>query len=171
MTGLYGFFVFKGDLLCRTRSHFEKLTLVMSSGRLRENRYGVWSGDRDALGYYAIMKIIIMILIGVFFGLSVSYGDEGVSGETARTVSGSVAQIDWVGSKITIRVGSFGAGGVDELTLYVPNDAVMTSGTEEITLSDIDQGDEVEIEYVRKSFAGLYVKRLQDSNLLNHHGA
>lgn len=90
--------------------------------------------------------------------------------ESTQMLSGNVSQTDWVGSKITVRVGSYVAGNVDEMTFYVPNDASITCGTEDMSLADIQVGDPVRIEYYRNSFSGFYVKRLQDSNTLNCHG-
>lgn len=89
--------------------------------------------------------------------------------ETLRVVilkaAGTVKQIDWVAGKIAISTDDY--EGADEVAFIVPDDAQLDSGTEAIKLSDIEQGDWVEIQFVETA-DGPVVKRLVDTNTLNN---
>ncbi|MEI8345592.1 MAG: hypothetical protein WCG06_05930 [Candidatus Omnitrophota bacterium] len=112
-------------------------------------------------------KIVFLLLVaGALCGEAAADAGDRETG----SFGGSVVEKDWVGSKITVRSsGSFEPGGSDQVMFIIGDDAVMTSGNSAISLSDIQQGDRVQIEYERRSFAGLFVKRLRDNNLLNRH--
>ncbi len=87
------------------------------------------------------------------------------------TVSGTVSSRDWVDSKLTIRMNGYGSRGSDEMTFSVPRDASITSGSAQLSLSDIDQGDTVTVRYCSRSQAGFWAQSIEDSNQLNHQGA
>ena len=116
-------------------------------------------------------RLFVFFVIGSIALPSFARGQEAeTSAEATKTVSGTVVSKDWVGSKITVRYSGFGSGRPDELTFHVSDDTQIQSGTKAISLSDIDQGDDVVIEYCRRSFAGLWARSIQDMNVLNHHG-
>ena len=79
-----------------------------------------------------------------------------------KEISGSVASVDWVTSKITV------SGGSREMTLNVPDDTHVTRGDKDITLSDIEISDQVRIEYLEDAASGtLNARRITDMNTAN----
>lgn len=103
-----------------------------------------------------------LVLAGVFAG-SFSYGQDESSRERMQRTTGTVNEIDWVGGKIVVDTDD---GYLDEAVFLVPDNAVLTRGTETISLNDIDQGDQVDIEYTG-SDGSLKIVRLNDKNMAN----
>jgi hypothetical protein len=58
-------------------------------------------------------------------------------------------------------------GSYDELTFEVPNSASLYRGTEKIAFSDIEESDEVEVEFYGQGFSGLKVISIAGNNLGN----
>lgn len=104
-----------------------------------------------------------LVLAGVFAGLPFCYGQEESPRERMQRTNGTVKEIDWVAGKIVVDTDD---GYLDEAVFFVPDSAVLTRGTETISLSDIDQGDQVDIEYTG-SDASLKIVRLNDKNMAN----
>ena len=69
-------------------------------------------------------------------GGSVAYCDNG----DLKTFRGTVQEIDWAGSLLTV-------SGMDEMTFYVPPGTRIIWGTETVGLSDLEQEDPVVIKY------------------------
>jgi len=88
-------------------------------------------------------------------------------GEEEKTVYGTVAQVDWVGSKLTVRYPQPFSAQHDEINIKVPKDTEITRGTEEISLSDILQSDQVTVSYFDDGLNGLKAIRIADLNLAN----
>ncbi len=103
------------------------------------------------------------VLVGVFAGLPFSYGQDESPRERMQRTTGTVNEIDWVGGKIVVDTDD---GYLDEAVFLVPDNAVLTRGTETISLNDIDQGDQVDIEYTG-SDGSLKIVRLNDKNMAN----
>jgi len=106
---------------------------------------------------------ITLVLSGLLTMVPSSYGQDAPYQEVLKTVSGTVQEIDWVGGKIVVATDD---GNADEVTFIIPDNAELTSGTDTIQPSDIEQGDRVDIQYVSR-LHGLIVKRLVDQNTLN----
>lgn len=65
---------------------------------------------------------------------------------TTQKTSGSVQSVDWVRGKIVLKSSdSYSNAAVFD----VAEDAELTSGSRNISLNDINQGDQVDIEYIR----------------------
>ena len=81
-----------------------------------------------------------------------------------RTISGTVTDVDWVSSGLTVRYYDPYSGGMDELTVRVPREARINRGTKSISFSDIRQSDRVTVTYYSDDLSGLKAKRVSDLN-------
>jgi len=111
--------------------------------------------------YNKRMKKIFLLLAALIFFTCVAYC------ETAKekTVSGTVVDIDWVSSSLTVRYFAPFSPNADELTFKVTSESLLQKGTESIGLSDIEQADPVSVTYYDDGTSGLKVKKLTDLNL------
>ena len=87
-----------------------------------------------------ISKASVIILVAVMISLSGSMSCCADSNPDLKTFRGTVQEIDWVGSLLTVE-------GVDEVTFYVPPGTKIINGIETISLSSIEQSDVVLIKY------------------------
>ncbi len=106
---------------------------------------------------------VVVLALFCFSGVVVTafaYDQNSAPQGATRVVTGTVAEVDAAAGKIIVEVPD------DELTFYVPANAVMTLGDRTISLADVSYGDDVRIEYyaIPNSFAGLMVARLYDLN-------
>lgn len=65
-----------------------------------------------------------------------AYCDEG----ELKTFRGSVQEIDWAGSLLTV-------AGMDEMTFFVPKGTKIIWGSEVVGLTELEQNDNVEVKY------------------------
>ena len=84
------------------------------------------------------MGIIVFLAALILCTACNSYCDD--SGRELKTFRGSVMEIDWVGSLLTVE-------GMDEITFYVPPGTRIINGVEKVSLSDIEQNENVLIKY------------------------
>ncbi|HOW36200.1 MAG TPA: hypothetical protein PL155_07290 [Candidatus Omnitrophota bacterium] len=77
-----------------------------------------------------------------------------------KIVTGAVVDSDWVGSKIVVKWYDDLQDAYDELTVIVPDDALITKGVDTISFTDIHQDDKVKVEYYSDSFSGLKAARV-----------
>jgi len=82
-----------------------------------------------------------------------------------KTITGTIVDLDWVSSTITVLYSDPYTGQNDEINLKVASDANMHRGTESISFSDLLQSDPVTVTYYSDGVGGLKVKRLSDQNL------
>ena len=82
-----------------------------------------------------------------------------------KTISGTVADLDWVSSTMTVRYLEPYSSNTDEINIKVTGNTVMYKGTDSISFSDILQSDPVTVVYYDAGFSGLKAKRITDSNL------
>lgn len=82
-----------------------------------------------------------------------------------RTVQGNALSVDWVGSKLAIKV-SLG-GNADEMCFIVAEDAQIMRAGENISLDDILQNDPVTVAYYNASPGPLVAVSITDSNDAN----
>jgi hypothetical protein len=83
-----------------------------------------------------------------------------------KTVSGKVTEVDWVKSMITVSYID-DAGAPDEIDIKVPSETRIMNGTEEESLSDIDQSDPVTVTYYDDGINGLKAISIYDLNQPN----
>lgn len=92
-----------------------------------------------------------------------SSGQQDTTSEgSIQSVTGTVAEVDWASSTLIVHTHDYGSG--DQLTFFVPDDAVLTRGSGTIGFAEINQGDEVEIQYLN-TLSGFRVVRLDDKNM------
>lgn len=84
-----------------------------------------------------------------------------------KTISGMINDIDWVKSMISVSYLDPYSGNSDELDIIVPSDAKIMNGTEEKSLSDLEQSDQVTVTYYDDGLSGLKAKRITDLNTGN----
>jgi len=84
--------------------------------------------------------------------------------EEETTVSGTVTDVDWVSSSLTVRYVNPYTGHLDEVTVRVPKEAKINRGTRSMSFSDIRQSDMVTMTYYSDDFSGLKAKRVSDMN-------
>jgi hypothetical protein len=82
-----------------------------------------------------------------------------------KTISGTVVDLDWVSSSVTVRFYPEFSTNADEVNLKTTMDSVIQKGAESISLSDILQSDPVTVTYYDDGVNGLKIKRLTDLNL------
>jgi len=103
---------------------------------------------------------VALLLIILFFAPSLA-----AQVMQEKTISGTVVDIDWVSSTLTVRYyPDFGIN-ADEINLKVTSDSIMHKGTRSISLSDILRSDPVTVTYYDDGTSGLKIKRLADLNL------
>jgi hypothetical protein len=112
-------------------------------------------------------KIIPFFFLFMPAVISPSYAAEGTAAREVKKIVGTVVTVDWVASEIVVRYYDGARGAYDELTFEVPGSAKLYRGAERIALSDIEQGDEVEVEFYGRGFGGLKVISILDNNLEN----
>lgn len=87
-----------------------------------------------------LLKICLVVFIAatIFFAADMSYCDD--NNREVKTFRGTVQEIDWVGSLITVM-------GMDEMTFFVPPGTKIISGTEKASLTDIELSTYVSVKY------------------------
>lgn len=105
----------------------------------------------------------VMSIFVLFFMVTVyvwAFDDD----QSQKTISGTVVDIDWVKSIITVNYFDPITGNADEIDIIVPDEAKITNGTETKLLSDIEQSDPVTVTYYDDGVSGLKAKRIADLN-------
>ena len=64
-----------------------------------------------------------------------------------RAAEGIIFDLDWAGSKMTVKCADASANNYNELVLNVPDDAVMRRGSEQIDFSELEIDDSVTVKY------------------------
>ena len=105
----------------------------------------------------------IMSIFALFF-MATAYGWAFDDDQGQKTISGTVVDIDWVKSVITVRYAEPFSGNTDEIDIIVPSDAKIMNGTETELLSDIEQSDQVAVTYYDDGVSGLKAKKIADLN-------
>jgi len=85
-----------------------------------------------------------------------------------KTISGTIVDLDWVGSTITVHYYPTFSANADEINIKVTGNTVMRRGTSPISLSDIERSDPVTVTYYDDGLNGLKIKRLTDLNLASN---
>jgi len=102
-----------------------------------------------------------------FFLLAIFLFSVNLKAETIneKTISGTVVDLDWVSSSVTVRFYPEFSTNVDEITLKATTDSVIQKVTDSMSLSDILLSDPVTVTYYDDGTSGLKIKRLTDLNL------
>ncbi|MDO8488694.1 MAG: hypothetical protein Q7S42_01070 [Candidatus Omnitrophota bacterium] len=110
------------------------------------------------------MGIVRVMIIFILFFMVAVCGWAFENDQTQKTVSGTVADMDWVKSVITVNYSNLLSGEADEINIIVPSEAEITRGAQTISLSDIGQSDPVTVVYYDDGLSGLKARRISDLN-------
>ena len=103
----------------------------------------------------------IMVSIFIIAAAARSFGRDNDQNGQVHVVKGSISQIDWVGSNISVRwLQSNGHSGFDELAFSVPQDVGIAKGSGAIGLAELHVGDQVMVEYTGGSLSGLQARSI-----------
>lgn len=103
-------------------------------------------------------KIILSFLLTASM-VTAAYSQENPGNYQTRTISGTVADIDFVGNTISILTKD-----QHQMSFLVPGNAVITRDTHDIGLMDIKQGHPVTIQYDISSPGKDMVYSIVDNN-------
>jgi len=81
-----------------------------------------------------------------------------------KTISGTVEDIDWLKSIITVRYYDADTSSSDELDIIIPGDVKIKCGASELSFPDIEQSDPVTVTYYNDGVSGLKAVRVSDLN-------
>ena len=96
--------------------------------------------------------IIFVLLFSLAFNI-LGYCKNPDEEKQIKRINGIVAEIDWVGDKISVRTMYF--GNIDEITFVVNSGTKITKGTATIGFLELKVADQVAVEYFNNCFAGL----------------
>jgi hypothetical protein len=113
------------------------------------------------------MRIARAMSIFILFFMIVTCGWALDDEAGQKTVSGTVVDIDWVKSMITVHYSDPYTGETDEIDIVVPDSTRIMNGTQEKRLGDLEQGDPVTVTYYNDGAGGLKAKRIADLNAGN----
>ena len=100
------------------------------------------------------MLRVSMIAIGIMLmmaGMAIRcYSEDSSEINRTVTIQGAVIAIDWVGAVFT----------VNDVVFSIPSSAEVVKGTERVSFSDIDVGDNVTVTYNKENDGSLRVSRV-----------
>ncbi|MFA5093492.1 MAG: hypothetical protein WC543_06130 [Candidatus Omnitrophota bacterium] len=111
-----------------------------------------------------MMKIVIIFIL-LSLALTCSWATN--DSQSQKTISGRISDVDKVGQIISVRYTDPRSGGADEVNIMVPDDAVITNGTKQWALCDLQQFDPVTVTYYDDGVSGLKAVRIADLNQSN----
>lgn len=91
-------------------------------------------------------SICILSACAVLFA-SAAYCEDAPASREIKTAEGSISDIDWAGSKLSIRWLNQDDNVFHDTVLSVPDEAKIRKGTEEINFSELEISDEVTAKY------------------------
>lgn len=120
-------------------------------------------GHQGVWGIHIIRVISIFVLLFVALGYGWAFDDD----QAYKTISGTVSDVDWVKSIITVRFSHPFSGNIDEINIIVPGEAKIMNGAVTKSLSDIGQFDPITVTYYDDGLSGLKAVSITDLNLGN----
>ncbi len=99
-------------------------------------------------------KITVIFLFAIFAaGIAAPcYPQEDQAGtRVTKSSEGTIFDLDWAGSKMTIRWSDASGNNFHELVLNVPDDATMRKGSGQIEFSELEIADDVTVTYYDNS--------------------
>jgi hypothetical protein len=87
------------------------------------------------------IKIIIVVLLALTLPLSLAYCQQNAETRQTLTISGSITRVDVANQMIEMTTD------VGQMAFSVPDDAVISNGTESLSLTDIETDHGVTIQY------------------------
>jgi len=106
-------------------------------------------------------KIIVFTMLAVAFMITFAYCQERAENRQILTISGTLAKVDFVGSSIVVKAGN------EQMALSVPDDVVITKGTEKLGIEDLEESDPVVIQYFSPSPGQYTATTIVDNNAID----
>ena len=98
------------------------------------------------------LLIIAFVLWGGFLAVVFSgHSQNEFERREIQVARGVVSSTDWVGSILVVNTGG------DEITLTVPDNTIILKGGRRISFAEVNQNDNVTVEFYDDHFAGLKV--------------
>ncbi len=104
-------------------------------------------------------KAIAFALLMVTFIATFAYSQEKVENRQIITIVGTVTKVDSVSNIIVVKTDN------GQMVLSVPDDIIVTQGTDEIWLEDILDNDPVTVQYYSPSPGKYVVVSIADNNM------
>jgi len=111
-----------------------------------------------------IKKTFIIYAMIWLLAMNSGYCQDKIDNKLVKTVSGTVERLDWVASLMNIRYFDSTRNNYDEIIVYVADTTKIYLGTGTVSLSDIEEGDEVTVEYYSDYFNGFKALSIVDEN-------
>jgi hypothetical protein len=91
--------------------------------------------------------LCVVIIAGMLLAAGAAYGQKGTGAGDMHVFSGNVTSIDWPSSKITVTYRDPDTGIIESITLLVTEETVFRRESEDMSFSDVEVQDQVQIEY------------------------
>ena len=109
----------------------------------------------------AIYARFVLVFLLCFVFLTPTFCQQQDENKGISSVVGQVVDVDWVASKLTVKYFSNRPGhSYDELNFVITNGTTIIKGTEIVGFSDVNQSDQVVVEYYPGSLAGLQAVKI-----------
>ncbi|MFH1189758.1 MAG: hypothetical protein V1682_03630 [Candidatus Omnitrophota bacterium] len=113
------------------------------------------------------LTLIGFMAIGLLLASPESYGQEETGAGKIRVFSGKVTNINWAGNQLTVSYRNEDTGISESITLSVPHSAVFRRESEDLSFSDIELQDSVQVEFTGDPMMNPVLITLNDMNLEN----
>jgi len=108
------------------------------------------------------MKTFIFALITAIVVPACAYCQTGTENRQVANISGTISEIDFAGSTIVVEKAVN-----DQMTFSVPDDAVITAGTEVLGFDDLAESDPVVVQYYSPSPGKYVAVSIEDDNVFD----
>ena len=112
---------------------------------------------------FQVVNVFVFVMLSMIITCGWALNDT----EDQKTISGVIVDMDWVKSMIIVRYFDPVLENQNEINITVSNDTEIIRGTEVISLSGINQGDQVTVIYYDDGLGELKAKKISDLNLGN----
>ncbi|MFA5039459.1 MAG: hypothetical protein WC732_07240 [Candidatus Omnitrophota bacterium] len=103
-----------------------------------------------------IPLLFVLLLSVVAFAVPAFAETDPADIPLMASIQGWVVTVDWVGSKIVLNTGD------DEITLRFMDDVQVQKNGQDISINDLNQGDQVTVHFIDKRHAGLVAVSITD---------
>jgi hypothetical protein len=86
-------------------------------------------------------KTLVIALIAAAWMAATAFCQESASNRQMTIISGTLAEVDFAGGTIIVKTDS------GQVEIAVPDDAMITGGTEKLGLADLEDNDPVTVRY------------------------
>jgi preprotein translocase subunit YajC len=107
---------------------------------------------RNKTGFFALLTVVCVATL--------AYCQEIAANRQITTISGTLSEVDFVGSTIVVDTGG------EQVELSVPDDVMITAGSEKLGLVDLGETDPVTVEYYSPSSDQHIAVSIVDNNAM-----